>query len=198
MVTVGGDKMSKSLGNFTTVDDALADHDWRTLRLAMIQTHYRRAADLGDAELAAAARAIDRLDALFRRADAAGVAADAASDAATLEAFRAAMDDDFDTAHGLAVVFEAARDANRAVDEGELDRAAVLLAAVRELLGVLGLVMSDADDGSGGDAEIDALVRERDEARAAKDFARADALRDELTARGIKLEDTPTGTIWHR
>jgi cysteinyl-tRNA synthetase len=198
MVTVGGDKMSKSLGNFTTVDDALADHDWRTLRLAMIQTHYRRAADLGDAELDAAARAIDRLDALFRRADAAGVAADAASDPATLDAFRAAMDDDFDTAHGLAVVFEAARDANRAVDEGELDRAATLLAAVRELLGVLGLVMADADGGSGDDAEIDALVRERDDARAAKDFARADALRDELTARGIKLEDTPTGTIWHR
>jgi cysteinyl-tRNA synthetase len=198
MVTVGGDKMSKSLGNFTTVEDALADHDWRALRLAMIQTHYRRAADLGEVELTAAARAIERLDALFRRADAAGVTHDAAADAATLDAFRAAMHDDFDTAHGLAVVFEAARDANRAIDDGDFDRAATLLAAVDELLDVLGLVKSDAEGGSGGDAEIDALVRERDEARAARDFTRADALRDELTARGIKLEDTPTGTIWHR
>ncbi|HEU5307709.1 MAG TPA: cysteine--tRNA ligase, partial [Acidimicrobiia bacterium] len=199
MVTIGGDKMSKSLGNFTTVEEALAEHDWRALRLAMLQTHYRRAADLGPAELTAAAKAIERLDALFRRAHAAGVTRRADADAATLDAFRSAMDDDFDTAHGLAVMFEAARDANRAVDDGELDRAAPLLGAVHEMLGVFGLDTPDgAEDGSAGDAEIDALVRERDEARAARDFARADAIRDELGGRGIQLEDTPTGTIWHR
>jgi cysteinyl-tRNA synthetase len=199
MVTIGGDKMSKSLGNFTTVEEALAEHDWRALRLAMLQTHYRRAADLGPAELTAAAKAIERLDALFRRAHAAGVTRRADADAATLDAFRSAMDDDFDTAHGLAVMFEAARDANRAVDDGELDRAAPLLGAVHEMLGVFGLDTPDgAEDGSAGDAEVDALVRERDEARAARDFARADAIRDELGGRGIQLEDTPTGTIWHR
>jgi cysteinyl-tRNA synthetase len=198
MVTIGGDKMSKSLGNFTTVEDALAEHEWRAVRLAMLQTHYRRAADLGEAELGAAASAVAGLDALDRRAEVAGVARDAVADAATLDAFRAAMDDDFDTAHGLAVVFEARRDANRAIDDGDLDRAATLLAAVRELLAVLGLDPSDVGAGDGGDDEIDALVRERDEARAARDFARADALRDDLTARGIKLEDTPAGTVWHR
>ncbi len=69
MVTIGGDKMSKSLGNFTTVEEALADYEWRALRLAMLQTHYRRAADLGTTELTAAAKAVERLDALFRRAD---------------------------------------------------------------------------------------------------------------------------------
>jgi cysteinyl-tRNA synthetase len=201
MVTIGGDKMSKSLGNFTTVEEALAEHDWRALRLAMLQTHYRRAADLGPTELSAAARAVERLDALFRRADTADVPADAPSEPAVLDAFRAAMDDDFDTAHALPVLFDAARDANRAIDDGDQDRAATLLAAVHELLDVLGLVASessDSDAAGAADAEIDVLVRERDEARAARDFARADEIRDELTTRGVKLEDTPSGTVWHR
>ncbi|HEY3671316.1 MAG TPA: cysteine--tRNA ligase [Acidimicrobiia bacterium] len=193
MVTIGGDKMSKSLGNFTTVEDALAEHDWRAVRLAMLQTHYRRAADLGETELTAASRTIDRLDALFRRAEG---RTDEPPHDRTIEAFRAAMDDDFDTAHALAAIFEAVRDANRALDDGDVDRASALVNAIDQLLGVLGL---DATSDSGeGDSEIDALVRERDEARAARDFARADALRDDLTARGIKLEDTPTGTVWRR
>jgi cysteinyl-tRNA synthetase len=74
------------------------------------------------------------------------------------------------------------------------------VAAVAELLGVLGLDSReiDADDAGDDDAEIDALVRERDDARATRDFARGDAIRDELAARGIKLEDTPGGTIWRR
>jgi cysteinyl-tRNA synthetase len=201
MVTIGGDKMSKSLGNFTTVEEALEGHEWRAVRLAMLQTHYRRAADLGTTELTAATKAIERLDALFRRASTSGVTRDVGADGATLDRFRAAMDDDFDTAHALAVVFEAARDANRLIDDGNAAEAAPLVEAVREMLDVLGLVAAaaaDEDDSDEDDSDIDALVRERDEARAAKDFARADALRDELTARGIKLEDTPSGTIWHR
>jgi cysteinyl-tRNA synthetase len=197
MVTIGGDKMSKSLGNFTTVDEALVDFDARAVRLAMLQTHYRRAADLGPTELTAAAKAIERLDALFRRADASGPAGPTA-DAETLDRFRAAMDDDFDTAHALAVLFEAARDANRLFDDGDDARAGTLVTAIRELTTVLGLDLADDAAPADDDAAIDALVRERDEVRAARDFARADQIRDELAARGIKLEDTPGGTVWHR
>ncbi len=202
MVTIGGTKMSKSLGNFTTLGDALAGHDPRAIRLAMLQTHYRRAADLGPPELHAAEKAMARLDALVRRAGTAGVA-DADADPVALDQFRDAMDEDFDTAHGLAVVFDAAREANRLIDGDDRERAAPLLAAICELLGVLGLDAAPTGTGIGegdgdGDGEIEALVRARDEARASRDFARADAVRDELAARGIKLEDTPGGTIWHR
>ncbi len=196
MVTIGGDKMSKSLGNFTTVADALEAHDARAIRLGMLQTHYRRAADLGSQELTAAEKAVERLDALLRRAEGAGVALDGVPvDDATVEQFRAAMDDDFNTPNALGAIFEATARANRAIDADELTDAASLIAAVLELTGVLGI---DLPAGGDDDAEIDALVRERDEKRAARDFARADAIRDELTARGIKLEDTPGGTIWHR
>jgi cysteinyl-tRNA synthetase len=100
-----------------------------------------------------------------------------------------------DEAPALAGIFDAARRANRAIDEGDVERASSIVNAVDELLGVLGLDRADTD---GDDDAIDALVRERDDARANRDFARADAIRDDLTARGIKLEDTPTGTIWHR
>jgi cysteinyl-tRNA synthetase len=197
MVTIGGDKMSKSLGNFTTVDEALGGFDWRAVRLAMLQTHYRRAADLGHAELAAAAKAVDRLDALFRRGKTAVVSTDVDADAAVLEQFRDAMDEDFDTAHGLAVIFEAAREANRLIDRDDVERAAPLLTTIHMLLAVLGLD-AERTGASDDDADIDTLVRERDAARAARDFARADAVRDELAGKGIKLEDTPGGTIWHR
>jgi cysteinyl-tRNA synthetase len=196
MVTIGGDKMSKSLGNFTTVADALAHYDARAIRLAMLQTHYRRAADLGRTELTAAAKAIERLDALFRRAKVAGVSVDAVADAGILDDFRRSMDDDFDTAHALAGIFEAARDANRLIDDGDAAGAAPRLRAIRELLAVLGL--DDGSDAPADDAEIDALVRARDERRAARDFTGADAIRDQLAAMGVKIEDTPNGTIWHR
>jgi cysteinyl-tRNA synthetase len=203
MVEVGGEKMSKSLGNFTTLAAALDAHGPRAFRLATLQAHYRKAMELGDAELASAASGIDRLDALVRRAAAAGVDARGAPvDDEIVDRFRAAMDDDFATQNALAVgVFEPATRANQAIDAGDAERAAILIATVVELAAALGIpIGADVSDGAGGgdDDEIDALVRAREEARATKDFATADRIRDGLTARGVTLEDTASGTVWHR
>jgi cysteinyl-tRNA synthetase len=197
MVQVGGEKMSKSLGNFTTLAAALDAHGPRAFRMAVLQAHYRRPVELGDAELVAAASAVDRLDALFRRAASAGVDDSGAPlDDATVERFRAAMDDDFGTPAALAAVFDAVGAANTAIDAGERERAVSLLATIAELTSALGLEIERP--GAGADTEIDGLVAARDAARAAKNFAEADRIRDELAGRGIVLEDTPNGTIWRR
>jgi cysteinyl-tRNA synthetase len=197
MVMVGNEKMSKSLGNFTTLADALDTHGPRALRLAVLQTHYRKPMELGTTELTGAERAVGTLDNLARRARVAGIAADSAIDDAAVGSFRAHMDDDFGTPGAVAVIFDAVRWANAAIDKGETGEAAMLLGTVRELAGVLGL---DLDDGSGdeGDAEIDARVKQRDDARERGDYAEADRIRAELAGRGITLEDTPSGTIWRR
>ena len=106
------------------------------------------------------------------------------------------MDDDFGTPEAMAVVFRLARDTNSAIDDGDVERAAGGLVTVRELAGALGL---ELDDGSGADdADIDALVEQRNRAREQRNFAEADRIRAELADRGVTLEDTPTRTIWHR
>jgi cysteinyl-tRNA synthetase len=202
MVQVGGEKMSKSLGNFTTLREVLERYDARALRLLILQTHYRKTMEINSAALDQSAAAVGRLDAMARRAAAAGL--DLATPGAPVDelvdAFRDAMDDDLGTPAAVAVIFDGLRRANAALDEGDLQSAQLLGATVADLAGALGLRL---DDGSGDaadadTAEIDALVAARQAARAARDFAEADRVRDELAARGIVIEDTPTGPRWHR
>jgi cysteinyl-tRNA synthetase len=190
-VVVEGQKMSKSLGNFTSLPELLASYDARAYRLLVLQSHYRSPIEVTPATVQQAEASLARLDALARRG-AGGEGPVATPEEAALEAFRAAMDDDLDTPRATALLFELTRRANAALDAGDEAGAAPLVAAVRELAGALGLVL-------GGDEEIvpdevAELVARRDEARAARDWAAADAARDQLQAAGWLVEDTPAGT----
>ena len=193
MLNVDGQKMSKSLGNFTTLGAVLEQFDPRALRLYVLQTHYRRQMEAGEKELVDASKALGRMDALARRARIEQIPETAVGD---VEPFRAAMDDDFDSPAALAYIFELIRDANAALDEGRVDEGATLVATARELSAVLGLLWNS--DEPEADAEIEQLIAERDEARARKDFAASDRIRADLIERGIVLEDTPQGTVWRR
>jgi cysteinyl-tRNA synthetase len=195
MVNANGVKMSKSLGNFVTLRDVLDRYGPRAYRLLVIQTHYRRYMEFAEKEIGDAAKAVERLDALARRARTEGLPSSAVRES-DIEPFRAAMDEDFDTPAALAHVFDLARRANIALDQGRGDEAAPLVAAVRELCDVLGLELHD--DAVELDDEIRSLVAARDDARSRKDFAESDRLRDELRGRGVILEDTPNGTVWRR
>ena len=188
-VEVGGEKMSKSLGNFTTLTDLLAQHDQRAYRLLVLQAHYRSPVEITGDTVERAERSLETLDNFARRAT---ELPDVAADEDALGRFREAMDDDLDTPAAMAVVFDLARRANVAIDAGETGAAAPLAAAVREITRAVGLELRAVAEGP--DAEAAELAKQRDAARAARDYAEADRLRDELQAGGWIVEDTPDGT----
>jgi cysteinyl-tRNA synthetase len=193
MLNVNGEKMSKSLGNFTMLGDVLDQYDPRAFRMLVLKTHYRKQMEIGAKELGDAQKDVEGLDALLRRARSAGVPDVEAGD---LDAFRAAMDDDFDTPAAVAILQTQRRDTNAALDDRRTADAARLVATVRTIADVLGLVLSDAEPEITDD--VAELVKRRDEARATRDWAGADRIRDELLERGIQLEDTPNGTLWRK
>lgn len=196
MLNIGGEKMSKSLANFTTLGAALDAYDPRALRLAMLQAHYRTVIELGDEAMAGAVGGLDRLDAFFRRLRGASVDPEGEGPLveAAVERFRTAMDDDLGTPEAIAVVFELVGEGNAGLDRGDTDSAARQGRTAARLLDVLGIARATHE----GDASIDALVARRQAARAAKDFATADRIRDDLRVQGIEIEDTADGAIWRR
>ena len=192
-VQMAGEKMSKSLGNITNLTDLLAAVDPRTYRLVVLQSHYRAPVEVTGVTLDAATSTLAGLDAFARRA--AEVPA-AAADEGALERFRTAMDDDLDTPRAMAEMLTRVKTANTALDAGDTAAAASHAAAVREMADAVGLVLrTGADDIP---PEIAELVRDRDAARAARDYAAADGVRDRLEGLGWAVEDTPRGTRVHR
>ena len=191
LLTTSDSKMSKSLGNFVTIRDALATASARAIRFAFFSSHYRSPMELTNDTFSRAARALDRLDRFVE-----GDGRDAgAGDPGRLHdkrtAINAALDDDFDTPRALAVLFDLVREQNRYGTRKQHARA-----LVRDFLATFAL---DADAGSAVvDIDVDWLIEEREEHRRNRRFADADRIRDQLAAHGVILEDSPTGVRWRR
>ncbi len=201
-VEVGGEKMSKSLGNFTTLTDLLAANDPRAYRLLVLQSQYRKPMEVTVATLDAATRALAALDDFARRT--ADLTA-APPDATAIAAFRTRMDDDLDTPGVIADLADLRRRANALLDARDAGGAAPLAAAVADITGALGLELRGGATAPGGTSlteplpsDVAARLVERDAARERRDFGAADAIRAGLEADGWVVEDTPGGTRVHR
>ncbi|EFL78297.1 cysteine--tRNA ligase [Actinobacillus pleuropneumoniae] len=200
MLTIDDEKMSKSLGNFFTIRTMLEKYESETLRYFFLTAHYRSLLNYSLDNLDLARSALERLYTSLRGCD---LSVEVAGGEQYVEAFKAAMDDDFNTPGALAVLFEVAREVNKLKTE-DMAKANGLAVRLKELAGVLGLLYQDPEAFLQGDAdndevaEIEALIKQRNEAKAAKNWAVADEVRDKLKAMNIVLEDTPNGTTWRK
>ncbi|MGF2950351.1 cysteine--tRNA ligase [Microbacterium alcoholitolerans] len=206
LVTVDGQKMSKSLGNFTLASDVLAKHDPLVVRYALAAAHYRSSLDLSESSFAEAEAALGRIRAFLER-----VERSRSTQPKTVGwgqgpmlpvDFEAAMDDDLGVPQALAVLHETVRAGNAALDRGDATSAAGARHSVLGMMRILGLddesVLTRADGATASalDTLVQAMIAQRAQARADKDWAAADRIRDAIAAAGITLEDTPDGTHW--
>lgn len=205
LVTVNGQKMSKSLFNFVLADDVLREREPLVVRYALAAAHYRSSLDITPSTFDEAEAAVDRIRTFLHRA-ARTLAADGDQrvEASVPQRFAAALDDDLGVPQALAVIHETVRDGNTALDAGDRDGVLRAFGEVAVMTGILGIDPEDpkwlADargpEASALDALVQTMIAQRAEARAEKDWAAADRIRDAIAAAGISLEDTPDGTHW--
>ncbi len=205
MMNLGGEKMAKSTGNVVDLLEVLSSHEPSAVRLLYLRTHYRKPLDFTQEALDDAEASLQRLWAFRRRVE--GPVEDPPN-AEAMARFRAAMDEDFDVAGGLGVLFDVVRDGNRRLDDGE--DIGGLIAVFDEIMGMLALdersdgvadladLIGEIAERHGAAANVDALLDRREQARTSGDFEAGDAIRDELAAIGIVVEDTADGARWHR
>ena len=188
VMAAGGEEMHRSAGNYISLSDLLDRTDPRAYRLLVLQSHYRSPLQVTEPNLERASRTLEGLDSFARSFG------DVSStpDSDVIEAFTREMDEDFNTPPAMAVVFDGMRRANSAKRDGDGATADAIAAAVFEITAMLGIPARTGE--AEVDAESAALARERDDARRARDWSRADQLRDQLVARGWKVEDTAEGT----
>ncbi len=211
MVTVEQEKMSKSLGNFLTIETALSKVSTpEVLRQVLLSSHYRMALDFSTQKLAEAEKGLARIYETLARADEAigDGTVDVTDDSSFILQFREAMDDDCNTPRALGMIFDGVRHMNRKLDAGQLTEAAILRSEIARMGGVLGLLQeppaqflehqkqTGLAEASLTPEAIEALIDERAAARKEKNFQRADEIRAQLAEQGIVLKDSPTGTTW--
>lgn len=197
MVMINEEKMSKSLNNFFTIRDVLKTYDAETVRFFLLSGQYRSPLNYSQDNLDKARAALNRFYTTLR--DVKSIK-EVSGDDEYVAKFKEYMDDDFNTPGAISVLFDLVKQINKSDDE----TAAVLAGRLKQLSSVLGILEQDPAtflmSGANNDdaQEIEALIKERNDARLAKDWARADAARDKLKAMNIELEDGPNGTTWHR
>ena len=208
-INVDGEKMSKSLGNFFTIRDVMEKFHPEVIRYFIVSSHYRSPVNFSDVALKEAKAALSRFYHSCKAYQAVyGETRVEQKDEALVERFNAAMRDDFNTAEAIAVLFEVNKELNRAVKEQQAEQAAIYYATLRHLTDILGLVQHNVEDFLKSDIgqealglseeQISDLIQQRVDAKKAKDFARADEIRQSLLAQGVVLEDTRQGTVWRR
>jgi cysteinyl-tRNA synthetase len=204
MLQLGGEKMSKSLGNIVSIKEFLSKRSSDVMRMLVLNGTYRAPLLFNDETLDAAERNVERLKSALKPASpsASGLVADAVSAlSASIESaginFTDAMDSDFNTAGAVAALFEFSKSINTARDNGATsEQLAAAQKVFSELAGVLGLKLEDKKGTSEKDAEVEALIAERAQARKDKNWKRSDEIRDQLKEMGVVIEDSKDGTTW--
>lgn len=204
-ININNEKMSKSLGNFVLVHDMIQQHDPEVIRFFMMQAHYRNPINFDNDLLESARAGLERLRSTLenvkhRRGESADGGSGEGREAAerAKARFLEEMDDDFNTANAISVLFDLAREANKYMQQPQTSIASLdaIIETMTEIGDVLGVSLEKEEEML--DEDIEQLLKERVEARKNKNFARADEIRDQLENDGILLEDTPQGTRWKR